>query len=114
MARIAASLTDEEFGQVGTTRLSLAELQDLVDRLGENVAGWPAEIRSPAEALIARSPRARAIIAAAQALRAAMGESPAKAPAGLADRIVAAALDASPAKKPASGEPGRKKPGQKA
>jgi hypothetical protein len=71
--------------------MDLAQLQDLIDRLGEDMASWPAEQRAAAEALLLSSGEARERLAAAQRLRAALAAPPVRAPAGLADRILAAA-----------------------
>jgi len=84
------------------------QFQDLVDRLGEDMALWPAEARTGAEALLSRSELARQILRDAVALRAAFdAPSPIKAPSGLAARIVARALKSDDAdgvaKKPVRG-----------
>jgi len=70
------------------------QFQDLVDRLGEDMALWPDEARTGAEALLSRSEAARRILRDAVALRAAFdAPSLIKAPSGLAARIVARALE---------------------
>lgn len=81
------------------SRLTLAEFQDLLDRLGEDWETWPIAVRPQAQRLVARSPTAQAMVAKARSMRTAVRSGHAKAPAGLAGRIVAAALSASPARK---------------
>lgn len=81
------------------SRLTLAEFQDLLDRLGEDWEAWPVATRLQAQRLVARSPAAEAMVAKARAMRKAVRSSQPKAPAGLAGRIVATALSVSPAAK---------------
>lgn len=70
------------------------QFQDLVDRLGEDLALWPAEARAAAEVLLSVSEPARDMLRAAVAMRAAFKATPpVKAPRGLAARIVARRLD---------------------
>ncbi|MBR0717092.1 hypothetical protein [Bradyrhizobium liaoningense] len=71
--------------------MDVTEFEDLIDRLGEDLARWPDDRRLPAEQLLSRSTEAQALLAQARALREALAAPPARAPAGLADRIVAAA-----------------------
>ncbi|MDQ0470707.1 hypothetical protein [Labrys wisconsinensis] len=69
--------------------MSIDEFQDLLDRLGDDVPGWPAAQRDAAEALLRTSPDAAARLEAARRMRAAFAATPSPAPAiGLADRIV--------------------------
>lgn len=65
--------------------------EDLIDRLGEDLSGWPNDQRLAAEQLLAVSAAARALHQEARVLRKALDGPPVSAPAGLADRIVAAA-----------------------
>ena len=74
-------------------RLTVAEFRDALDRLGENLTAWPDELRASALDLISASSEAEKLLTEAQALRAALQPTPIKAPAGLADRIIAKALD---------------------
>jgi hypothetical protein len=71
--------------------MDVTELEDLIDRLGEDLTRWPEDRRLAAEALLADSSEARALHEEAKALRRALAAPPVRAPAGLADRIVAAA-----------------------
>jgi hypothetical protein len=83
--------------------MDVTEFEDLVDRLGEDLSRWPEAQRLAADALLATSEEARAIIAQAKSLRQALATPPVRAPAGLADRIVAAAVRMK-ADQPASAE----------
>jgi hypothetical protein len=77
-------------------RVSPQELQDLVDRFGEDLAAWPTEVRAPAEELLDASVEARAIIAQARRLRQQLRNLGPKAPDCIVDRIVSIALDTDP------------------
>ncbi len=65
--------------------------EDLIDRLGEDLSRWPDHHRLAAEELLASSAAARTLYEEARAVRQALAAPPVRAPAGLADRIVAAA-----------------------
>ncbi|WP_315705556.1 MULTISPECIES: hypothetical protein [unclassified Bradyrhizobium] len=71
--------------------MDVREFEDLIDRLGEDVSCWPEGQRQIAAELLASSPEARALLEEARALRQALSSPAVRAPAGLADRIVAAA-----------------------
>ncbi|MGE5517204.1 MAG: hypothetical protein ACM31D_15475 [Bacteroidota bacterium] len=71
--------------------LTLEGFRELLDRFGGELSRWPARERATADALLEHSPEARSLLAEAARLDAALAATP-KAPAGLADRIVAAAL----------------------
>ena len=71
--------------------MDVTEFEDLIDRLGEDLTRWPEDRRLAAEVLLTDSSEARAVHDEAKALRRALAAPPARAPAGLADRIVAAA-----------------------
>ncbi|MEK9278351.1 MULTISPECIES: hypothetical protein [unclassified Bradyrhizobium] len=71
--------------------MDVIEFEDLIDRLGEDLSLWPDDRRLPAEELLARSAAAQALLEEARTLRRALEASPVRAPAGLADRVVAAA-----------------------
>jgi hypothetical protein len=79
--------------------MDIAEFEDLLDRLGDDVSRWPESQRRAAEALVAESAEARALLAEAAMLRGALSSRPVRAPAGLADRIVARAVQPVPAPK---------------
>jgi hypothetical protein len=76
--------------------VSPEELQDLVDRFGEEPSAWPMEVRAPAEELIDASVEARTIILQARRLRQQLRNMGPKAPSCIVDRIVSVALDADP------------------
>ncbi|MGJ4944865.1 hypothetical protein ACQR1W_30175 [Bradyrhizobium sp. HKCCYLS1011] len=71
--------------------MDVREFEDLIDRLGEDLSGWPEAQRQAAVELLASSPEANALLEEARTLRQALSAPPVRAPAGLADRIVAAA-----------------------
>ena len=71
--------------------MDISAFEDLIDRLGDELSRWPDEQRLAAEALLAESAEARALLDEARVLREALSAPPVRAPAGLADRIVAAA-----------------------
>lgn len=75
-----------------TPRLTVAEFKDALDRLGETLADWPDELRTAAAFLLNSSDEAARLLSDAQAVRAALKPAAVKAPAGLADRILAKAL----------------------
>lgn len=72
--------------------MDVTEFEELIDRLGEDLSLWPDDWRLPAEELLARSSAAQALLEEARAVRHALAAPPVRAPAGLADRIVAAAV----------------------
>ena len=77
--------------------MDVEEFEDLVDRLGEDVSLWPSPSRDAATVLLRQSAEARDIQARAKLMRRALAAAPAaKAPSGLADRIVARAIAHSP------------------
>jgi hypothetical protein len=95
-ARNAGAESGRTQAIMAQARLTLVQFQDLLDRLGDDWEGWPAAERQRAKELLARSPKAAAMLAEAQALRGAVQAKKGKAPAGLVDRIVAGAMKASP------------------
>jgi hypothetical protein len=76
--------------------VSPQELQDIVDRFGEDPAAWPQERHNAAEALIDECAEARAIIAQAKLLRVLLRDMGAMAPTCFSDRIVALAMELDP------------------
>ena len=78
--------------------LTLEGFRDLLDRFGGDLTSWPARERVAADALLAISADAKALLAETAAVDSVLATPP-KAPAGLADRIVAAALEQSPSRK---------------
>jgi len=71
--------------------MDVREFEDLIDRLGEDVSHWPAELRQAAIDLLASSPDANRLLSEARLVREALTSAPVRAPAGLVDRIAAAA-----------------------
>ncbi len=86
--------------------MDVREFEDLIDRLGEDLSRWPDAQRLAAEELLASSAEARDLHDDARVLRQVLASPPVRAPAGLADRIVAAAskLTAEPATPPTNAE----------
>lgn len=77
--------------------MNRSELQDAIDRHGEDLSAWPLADRDRALEFLAREPQARSLFDDAAALRTALRDQPViRAPAGLADRIVRTALGSSP------------------
>lgn len=74
-----------------TSILSIEGFRGLLDRHGGDLSRWPAPDRAAAALLLERSPLAQEMLAEATRLDTQLSATP-KAPAGLADRIVAAAL----------------------
>ncbi len=71
--------------------MDVTEFEELIDRLGEDLSRWPDDRRLPAEALLAQSSAAQALLDEARVLRQALAAPAIRAPKGLADRIVTAA-----------------------
>lgn len=69
--------------------ISMGEFQELLDRLGSDIAAWPAAEQTAATSLLAASSDAQQRLATARQLDSALSATPA-APAGLVDRIMAA------------------------
>lgn len=76
--------------------VSPEELQDLVDRYGEEPSGWPVEWRDCAAELLDASSEARSIIAQARWLRKQLRNLGPKAPNCIVDRIVSIAIESDP------------------
>jgi hypothetical protein len=71
--------------------MDVREFEDLIDRMGEDLSRWPDAQRLAAEGLLASSAEARVLHDEARTLRQLLAGPPVRAPAGLANRIVAAA-----------------------
>ena len=86
--------------------MDVREFEDLIDRMGEDLSRWPDAQRLAAEGLLASSAEARVLHDEARTLRQLLASPPVRAPAGLADRIIAAAgkLKAEPVTAPADAE----------
>jgi hypothetical protein len=72
-----------------TRTITLEEFSDLLDRLGDVLADWPADYRTSAESLLAQSDEARRLLAEAAEIGDVLRTSQPKAPPGLVDRILA-------------------------
>lgn len=68
--------------------MEVADFQNLLDRLGDDLSSWPDQARHDAEALLQSSAPARSALAEARAVRALLAPQPVKAPSGLIDRIM--------------------------
>jgi hypothetical protein len=74
--------------------MNVAEFEDWLDRLGEDVSRWPESQRQAALALLKDSAEAQTLLEESRALRRALAAPKLRAPAGLADRIAAQATTA--------------------
>jgi hypothetical protein len=77
--------------------MNVAEFEDLLDRLGDEIAGWPALQREAADLLLSSSAPARQLLDEARQLRRALSAPAIPAPAGLTGRIMAAVRAPEPA-----------------
>jgi hypothetical protein len=68
--------------------MDVAEFEDLLGRLGDDLTLWPESRRHDAAMLLNVSEPARAALADATLLRSALRAAPVRAPAGLLDRIM--------------------------
>jgi hypothetical protein len=68
--------------------MNITELEDLLDRLGEDMSTWPAPLQQAAAALLGSSDQARGLLEETRLMRRALTGAPIQAPAGLADRIM--------------------------
>ena len=68
--------------------MNVADFEDLLDRLGEDMSNWPVPQREAAAVLLRSSDEARALLDQARRLRRALSAPPIRAGAGLADRIM--------------------------
>jgi hypothetical protein len=86
--------------------LGVAEFEDLLDRLGEDLSGWPVPQQQAAASLLQESSDARAVLAEAKLLRQALTAPPVRADPGLTDRIMQRIHDLDKAQ--STGEPDSK------
>jgi hypothetical protein len=85
--------------------MNVVEFEDLLDRLGDDLASWPLDRQNEARVLLAQSAEAKELLREAQAMRGLLARPPVSAPAGLADRIMtqaarAPAVTKAPEKRP--------------
>ena len=70
--------------------MNIADFEDLLDRLGEDISGWPVPQQQAAAELLQSSAEARAALAQGRLLRRALSAPPVRAEAGLTERIMQA------------------------
>jgi hypothetical protein len=89
-------------GLIGTglPTMNVADFEDLLDRLGDDMSIWPAPQQHSAADLLRWSDQARLVLDEARRLRRALSARPVRARAGLTDRIMQAVPHADP--KPAA------------
>src|SRR5258708_7159523 len=71
----------------GLPTMNVADFEDLLDRLGDDMSTWPAPQQQSAAALLRSSDEARRVLDEARRLRRALSAAPIRARAGLTDRI---------------------------
>jgi hypothetical protein len=84
----------------GVPAMNVADFEDLLDRLGDDIAAWPAPQQQSAADLLRSSDQARQLLDEARQLRGALSAPLVRAGAGLTDRIMQAVPQA--AAKPAA------------
>jgi hypothetical protein len=82
--------------------MNVADFEDLLDRLGDDMSTWPAPQQQSAADLLRSSDQARLLLDEARRLRRALSAAPVRAGAGLTDRIMLAVPHAVPVPKPAA------------
>jgi hypothetical protein len=80
--------------------MNVADFEDLLDRLGDDMSVWPAPQQQSAADLLRSSDEARRVLDEARRLRRALSAAPIRARAGLTDRIMQAVPETAP--KPAA------------
>jgi len=70
--------------------MNIADFEDLLDRLGEDISGWPVPQQQAAAELLQSSAEARTALAQGRLLRRALSAPPVRAEAGLVERIMQA------------------------
>jgi hypothetical protein len=80
----------------GLPTMNVADFEDLLDRLGDDMSTWPARQQQSAADLLRSSEQARLVLDEARRLRRALSAPPVRARAGLADRIMQAVPQADP------------------
>jgi hypothetical protein len=92
-------------GLIGTgwPTMKVADFEDLLERLGDDMSAWPAPLQRSAADLLRSSDEARLLLEEARRLRRALCAPPVRAPAGLTDRIMLSIprTDPEPAARPA-------------
>lgn len=93
--------------------MEIADFEDLLDRLGEDMSSWPAPQQQAAANFLRSSAEARSALAQARLLRQALSAPQSRAEAGLTERIMQGVRegDAGPAEtEPAASQPEPTKP----
>lgn len=80
----------------GLPTMNVADFEDLLDRLGDDISTWPAPQQQSAADLLRSSDQARLVLDEARRLRRALSAPPMRASAGLTDRIMQAVPRADP------------------
>jgi hypothetical protein len=80
----------------GLPTMNVADFEDLLDRLGDDMSTWPAPQQQCAADLLRSSDEARLVLDEARRLRRALSAAPIRASAGLTDRIMQAVPPAVP------------------
>jgi hypothetical protein len=70
--------------------MNIADFEDLLDRLGEDISSWPGPQQQAATDFLQSSADARTALAQARLLRCALSAPPVRAEAGLTERIMQA------------------------
>lgn len=84
--------------------MNIADFEDLLDRLGDDLSIWPAPQQQAADLLLRSSEQARRLLDESRLLRRALSAPPVRAPAGLTERIMQGVGKANEAE-PAATEP---------
>jgi hypothetical protein len=71
--------------------MNIADFEDLLDRLGDDIPSWPVPLQEAADLLLRSSEDARRLLDESRQLRRALSGPPVRATAGLTERILQAA-----------------------
>jgi hypothetical protein len=80
--------------------MTIAEFEDLLNRLGDDIPSWPASQQEAADLLLRTSDDARRLVDESRLLRRALSSPPILASAGLTNRIMQAVRAAEPSVDP--------------
>jgi hypothetical protein len=70
--------------------MNIADFEDLLDRLGDDIPSWPVPLQEAADLLLRSSEDARRLLDESRRLRRALSGPPVRATAGLTERILQA------------------------
>lgn len=82
--------------KTGLPIMNVADFEDLLNRLGDDMSTWPAQQQQSAANLLRSSDEARLVLDESRRLRRALSTTPIQARAGLTDRIMQAVPQAVP------------------